>query len=77
MRSRCCSTCPETSCTGTTRSRTWPAAWHGALAGTAHVVANADDPGVVMAALAAPPADLGGGRRPLDPGHPRVPPLRA
>ena len=28
-------------------------AWHGALSGTAHVVANADDPGVVMAALAA------------------------
>ncbi len=27
--------------------------WHGALSGTAHVVANADDPGVVMAALAA------------------------
>ena len=28
-------------------------AWHGALAGTRHVVANADDPAVVMAALAA------------------------
>ena len=65
-RSRCCSTCPATSCTGTTRSRTWPASWHGALAGDRARGRQRRRPRRGDGGPGRPPADLGGGRRPLD-----------
>ena len=49
----CCSTSPATSCTGTTRSVAWPTAGDSALTQVDLVVANAEDPDVVCAALAA------------------------